>query len=160
MGGVQWGSAADGQNVYVALSDLGRIMLSYTQFTDADRNRGGGMFALRLSDGARVWHTPPVPCDARPRCSPAQSGAVSALPGAAFAGSLDGHVRAYSTATGAVVWDYDTVRTFETVNGVPARGGSLDGPGPVIGGGMVFVNSGYTVDGGAPGNVVLAFGVD
>jgi hypothetical protein len=25
---------------------------------------------------------------------------------------------------------------------------------------MVFVNSGYTVDGGAPGNVVLAFGSD
>jgi polyvinyl alcohol dehydrogenase (cytochrome) len=135
-------------------------MLSYTQFTDADRIRGGGMFALRLTDGAHVWHTPPVPCDARPRCSPAQSGAVSAMPGAAFAGSLDGHLRAYSTATGAVVWDYDTVRTFETVNGVPARGGSLDGPGPVIGGGMVFVNSGYTVDGGAPGNVVLAFGVE
>ena len=45
-------------------------------------------------------------------------------------------------------------------NGVPARGGSLDGPGPVIGGGMVFVNSGYTVDGGAPGNVVLAFAPD
>ena len=157
MGGVQWGSAADSSNVYVALSDLGRIMLSYTQFTDADRNRGGGMFALRLADGARVWHTPPVPCDARPRCSPAQSGAVSALPGVAFAGSLDGHVRAYAASTGAVVWDYDTVRTFETVNGVPARGGSLDGPGPVIGGGMVFVNSGYTVDGGAPGNVVLAF---
>jgi polyvinyl alcohol dehydrogenase (cytochrome) len=118
------------------------------------------MFALRLSDGARVWHTPPQPCDARPRCSPAQSGAVSAMPGAVFAGSLDGHLRAYAASTGRVLWDFDTVRTFETVNGVPARGGSLDGPGPIIGGGMVFVNSGYTVDGGAPGNVVLAFGVD
>jgi polyvinyl alcohol dehydrogenase (cytochrome) len=160
MGGVQWGSAADGQNVYVALSDLGRVTLSYTQFTDADRTRGGGMFALRLADGARVWHTLPPPCDARPRCSPAQSGAVSAVPGVAFAGSLDGFLRAYSTSTGAVVWDYDTVRTYETVNGVPARGGALDGPGPIIGGGMVFVNSGYTVDGGAPGNVVLAFGAD
>ena len=39
MGGVQWGSAADQQNVYVALSDLGRVMLTYTQFTDADRQR-------------------------------------------------------------------------------------------------------------------------
>ena len=74
MGGVQWGSAADGEHVYVALSDLGRVMLTYTQFTDADRQRGGGMFALRLRDGAQVWHTPPVPCDSRPRCSPAQSG--------------------------------------------------------------------------------------
>ena len=160
MGGVQWGSAADQQNVYVALSDLGRVMLAYTQFTDADRNRGGGMFALRLSDGAQIWHTPPTPCDSRPRCSPAQSGAVSAMPGAAFSGSLDGHIRAYASDTGKVVWDFDTVREYETVNGVPARGGSLDGPGPVIAGGMMFVNSGYTVDGGMPGNVVLAFSVD
>jgi polyvinyl alcohol dehydrogenase (cytochrome) len=160
MGGVQWGSAADQQNVYVALSDLGRVMLTYTQFTDADRNRGGGMFALRLTDGARVWHTPPVPCDARPRCSPAQSGAVSAVPGAAFSGSLDGHIRAYASDTGEIVWDFDTVREYETVNGVLARGGSLDGPGPVIAGGMMFVNSGYTVDGGIPGNAILAFSVD
>jgi polyvinyl alcohol dehydrogenase (cytochrome) len=160
MGGVQWGSAADQQNVYVALSDLGRVMLTYTQFTDADRQRGGGMFALRLADGTRVWHTPPVPCDARPRCSPAQSGAVSAVPGAAFAGSLDGHVRAYASDTGKIIWDFDTVREYETVNGVPARGGSLDGPGPVIARGMMFVNSGYTVDGGIPGNVILAFSVD
>jgi polyvinyl alcohol dehydrogenase (cytochrome) len=160
MGGVQWGSAADRERVYVALSDLGRVMLTYTQFTDADRKRGGGMFALRLTDGARVWHTPPVPCDTRPRCSPAQSGAVSAIPGVAFSGSLDGHIRAYAADTGKIVWDFDTVREYGTVNGVPGRGGSLDGPGPVIGGGMVFVNSGYTVDGGMAGNVVLAFSVD
>jgi len=93
-------------------------------------------------------------------CSPAQSGAVSAIPGAAFSGSLDGHIRAYASDTGRVVWDFDTVREFETVNGVPARGGSLDGPGPVIAGGMMFVNSGYTVDGGMAGNVILAFSVD
>jgi polyvinyl alcohol dehydrogenase (cytochrome) len=80
--------------------------------------------------------------------------------GAVFSGSLDGHLRAYDAGTGTVVWDFDTVREYETVNGVPARGGSLDGPGPVIGGGMLFVNSGYTVDGGMAGNVVLAFSVD
>jgi polyvinyl alcohol dehydrogenase (cytochrome) len=85
---------------------------------------------------------------------------VSAIPGVAFAGSLDGHIRGYDTATGRVVWDFDTVRSYDTVNGVPGRGGSLDGPGPVIGGGMLFVNSGYTVDGGMAGNVVLAFSVD
>jgi len=52
------------------------------------------------------------------------------------------------------------VREYQTVNGIAARGGSLDGPGPIIGGGMVFVNSGYTVDGGTAGNVILAFSVD
>ena len=112
MGGVQWGSAADRDNVYVALSDLGRVMLTYSQFTDADRQRGGGMFALRLTDGVRVWHAPPVPCDSRPRCSPAQSGAVSAVPGVAFSGSLDGHLRGYASDSGRIVWDVDTVREY------------------------------------------------
>ena len=59
-----------------------------------------------------------------------------------------------------MLWDYDTERPYETVNGVEARGGSIDGPGPAIGGGMVFVNSGYPTAGGQPGNVLLAFSVD
>jgi polyvinyl alcohol dehydrogenase (cytochrome) len=160
MGGVQWGSATDGTNVYVALSDIGRIMLTYSQFTAADAKRGGGMFALKLDTGERVWYTPPVGCGDRPRCSPAQSAAVSAFPGVAFSGSVDGHMRAYATADGKVLWDFDTVRPYETVNGVDARGGSLDGPGPAIGGGMVYFNSGYHTAGGTPGNVLLAFSVD
>lgn len=159
-GGVQWGSAADGANVYVALSDLGRIMLTYSASTDADPKQGGGMFALRLEDGARVWYTPPAGCGTRPRCSPAQSAAVSAMPGVAFSGSVDGHMRAYDASTGAVLWDFDTIREYETVNGVPGRGGSIDGPGPAIAGGMVFLNSGYPTAGGTPGNVLLAFSVD
>jgi polyvinyl alcohol dehydrogenase (cytochrome) len=160
MGGVQWGSAADQMNVYVALSDIGRIMLTYNQFTDADPKRGGGMFALRLDTGERVWYTAPVGCGDKPRCSPAQSAAVSALPGVAFSGSVDGHMRAYSTTDGSVLWDYDTVHPYETVNGVPGRGGSLDGPGPAIAGGMIVFNSGYHTGGGQPGNVLLAFSVD
>ena len=73
-------------------------------------------------------------------------------------GSVDGHLRAYAAATGEVVWDADTVREYETVNGLKAHGGSLDGPGPAIAGGMLFVNSGYGQWGGMPGNVLLAFG--
>lgn len=160
MGGVQWGSAADSQNVYVALSDIGRVRLTYTQSTDADPKQGGGMFALRLTDGKQVWTTPPGVCGDRPRCSPAQSAAVSAIPGVAFSGSDDGHLRAYSMTNGKVVWDFDTEREYKTVNGAPGRGGSLDGPGPAIGGGMLFVNSGYPTAGGTPGNVLLAFSVD
>ena len=160
MGGVQWGSAVDRNNIYVALSDIRRIALNYSQSTDADPKEGGGMFALRLDTGERVWFTPPPGCGTRTRCSPAQSAAVSAAPGVAFSGSVDGHMRAYSTADGKVLWDFDTVRDYQTVNGVPGRGGSIDGPGPVIGGGMVFFTSGYPTAGGMPGNVLLAFSVD
>jgi polyvinyl alcohol dehydrogenase (cytochrome) len=160
LGGVQWGSAADQSNVYVALSDIGRISLSYTTSSDVDPKAGGGMFALRLDNGERVWYTPAPDCGTRPRCSPAQSAAVSAIPGVAFSGSVDGHFRAYSATDGKIVWDFDTVRSFETVNGVPARGGSIDGPGAAIAGGMLFVNSGYGGNGGIPGNVFLAFSVD
>jgi polyvinyl alcohol dehydrogenase (cytochrome) len=159
-GGVQWGSAVDASNVYVALSDLGRIPVPNSQATVPNPEEGGGMFALRLDTGAEVWNTPPPrACRGRQRCSPAQSAAVSAIPGVAFSGSIDGHLRAYSTSTGAIVWDVDTARTFETTNGVPARGGSLNVAGPAISGGTLIVNSGY-VQNGAPGNVLLAFTVD
>ena len=158
-GGIQWGSAADGDNVYVALADVRRVMLTYSQNTDADPNFGGGMFALRLSDGKQVWYTKPGVCT-RPRCTPAQSGAVTAMPGVAFSGSEDGHMRAYSTKDGKVVWDFDSIRDYQTVNGVPGRGGSIDGAGPVIAGGIVYFNSGYPTSGGQSGNVLLAFSVD
>jgi polyvinyl alcohol dehydrogenase (cytochrome) len=159
-GGVQWGSATDGSNVYVALADLGRIVVPYSLSTDVDPNKGGGMFALNLDTGKQVWYTPPAPCGDRKRCSPAQSAAVTAIPGVAFSGSVDGHLRAYSTTDGSILWDTDTIGTYTTVNGVEAHGGSMDGPGPVIGGGMLFVNSGYAAGGGMPGNVLLAFSVD
>jgi polyvinyl alcohol dehydrogenase (cytochrome) len=159
-GGVQWGSASDGSNVYVALSDLGRIPVPNSQATVPDPEEGGGMFALRLDSGRQVWHTPPPrACRARERCSPAQSAAVSAIPGVAFSGSIDGHLRAFSTTDGAILWDVDTVRSYDTVNGVTGRGGSLNVGGPAISGGTLVVNSGY-VQNGAPGNVLLAFTVD
>lgn len=49
---------------------------------------------------------------------------------------------------------------YQAVNGVKAKGGALDGPGPVVVGGMLYVNSGYGIFGEMPGNVLLAFAVD
>jgi polyvinyl alcohol dehydrogenase (cytochrome) len=137
LGGVLWGMAADAVNVYVPLSD---------QVTPAP----GGMFALRIGDGERMWHTAP------PTRS-AQMAPATAIPGVVFSGAMDGHMRAYSTEDGKVLWDFDTRREFETVNGVKAKGGSLNATGAVVAGGMVFVNSGYGILGGVPGNVLLAF---
>jgi polyvinyl alcohol dehydrogenase (cytochrome) len=85
---------------------------------------------------------------------------VTAIEGVVFSGGLDGHLRAYDAKDGRVVWDVSTRRSYETVNGVPATGGSLDGPGPVVVDGMLFVNSGYGMFASAPGNVLLAFSID
>jgi polyvinyl alcohol dehydrogenase (cytochrome) len=81
------------------------------------------------------------------------------IPGAAFSGSMDGHLRAYSTIDGKILWDYDTAREFRTVNQINAAGGSLQAGGATIVNGVVYVNSG-AADQGQPGNVLLAFSVD
>ena len=73
---------------------------------------------------------------------------------------MDGHLRAYAAKDGKVVWDFDTGRSFDTVNGKAAEGGSIDSGGPVIVNGTVFLNSGYGRIVGRPGNVLVAFSVD
>ena len=84
---------------------------------------------------------------------------MTAIPGAVLAGSQDGGLRAYAAEDGRILWQFDTNREFATVNGVKARGGSMDGPGPIVAGGLLFVNSGYGGTVGRPGNVSV-FGVD
>jgi polyvinyl alcohol dehydrogenase (cytochrome) len=159
-GGVEWGMASDGQSVYAAVSDVGRIRRPASggalPAIELDPAKGGGLTALRIGDGSVAWHVAPGTCQT-PGCSPAQSAALTAIPGAVFSGSMDGHLRAFSTEDGKILWDFDTVREFPTVNGVKAKGGALDGPGAVVVKGMVFVNSGYSRFGGLPGNVLLAF---
>lgn len=150
LGGIEWGSAADDQNIYVPVSDV-----------LAPSEQAGGLHAVRLSTGERVWHTPapPLSCTVGAGCTGAQSAPVSVMPGVVFSGSIDGHFRAYSTTDGKVIWDFNTMQPFETVNGVKAQGGSLDAAGPIIAGGMVYTNSGYGQWRGKPGNVLLAFGL-
>jgi polyvinyl alcohol dehydrogenase (cytochrome) len=159
-GGVQWGMASDGQKVYAAVSDLARKVPPGTVIQiglPPDPTQGGGLTALRISDGGKVWYAAPQPCGPIPLCSPAQPAAVTAIPGVVFSGSDDGHLRAFATEDGRVLWDFNTVRDYATANGVRGKGGSLDGAGPVIAGGMLFVNSGYARNGGIAGNVLLAF---
>jgi polyvinyl alcohol dehydrogenase (cytochrome) len=159
-GGVQWGMASDGQAVFAAVSDLTGVPNYDGPVGGAkfDPAKGGGLAALRPADGGKIWFATPHPCDPpRPGCSPAQSQAVTAIPGVVFSGSVDGHLRAFAAEDGKVLWDFDTAKSYSAVNGVEAKGGSLDGAGPVIAGGMLFVNSGYPRNGGMPGNVLLAF---
>jgi polyvinyl alcohol dehydrogenase (cytochrome) len=154
-GGVQWGMASDGEHVFAAASDV--LVTRTATARILDPKAGGGLTALRVADGSRVWHDDPSTCGTRPNCSPAQSAALTAIPGVVFSGSLDGHLRAYQARSGEMIWDFDTARPFETVNRVKATGGAIDGPGAVVVDGMLFVNSGYTRYGGMAGNVLLAF---
>ncbi len=165
LGGSQWGSASDGSNVYVAISDLGLSGVPDPKSPQGyrlvlDPKKGGGLYALEPATGKIVWTKPATPCAAsRTDCSPAQSAALTIIPSVVFSGSVDGHLRAYATASGNVLWDTDTARDFPTVNGPPAHGGSMDAAGPAVVNGMVFVNSGYGQWGGMRGNVLLAFSV-
>jgi polyvinyl alcohol dehydrogenase (cytochrome) len=87
-----------------------------------------------------------------------QSAAVTGIPGAVFTGGWDGVLRALSTTDGKILWQFNMVQDFKTVNGVPAKGGSMGAPGVTIVNGMLYVPSGYAnVGGGMPGNVLLAF---
>lgn len=165
LGGIQWGSAAGENQMYVALSDLAFKVVKDPADpgalkTELDSASGGGLFALDLLTGEKVWSATPPGCGGRRNCSPAQSGAVSAIPGVVFSGSVDGHIRAHASATGEVIWDYDTAHEYDGVNGKKAHGGSIDGGGPAVAGGMVYVYSGYGQWGGVPGNALLAFSVD
>ena len=147
--GGQWGGAADGQNAYFGVSD----MLSPNP---------GGMRAVNLATGEIAWSVEPQKplCGEGRTCRASQGAAVTVIPGAVFSGSLDGGMRAYSTADGTIVWSYDTNREFQTVNSVKAIGGGLEGPGAIVSGGMLYFNSGYGGFVGNPGNVLLAFAIE
>jgi polyvinyl alcohol dehydrogenase (cytochrome) len=172
LGGVQWGVAADESDLYVAVSDpkfhpagpatpgAQTLVLNPSVTLLIDSKAGGGLWALKLETGEEVWLTPHPGCGDAPGCSPAQSAAVTAIPGLVFSGGLDGHLRAYLAQSGKIAWDVDTKGDYQAVNGVAAKGGSIDGGGAVVVDGMVYIGSGSGFVGTAPGNVLLAYSVD
>ena len=148
--GGQWGGAIDDRQAYFGVAD-------------STTSTPGGMVAVNLTTGERAWHMPaekPLCGTPGRNCSAAQGAAVTTIPGAVLSVSYDGGLRAYAADDGTVLWQFDTNREFTTVNGVKANGGSMDGPGPIVAGGLLFVNSGYGGIVGKPGNVLLVFGVD
>ncbi len=152
LGGVHWGVAAGDGRVFAPVSDR-------VTGIDPQGQPRPGLHTLDLATGTPAWSQPAPACAGRLGCFAAFSAAPAAIPGVVFAGGLDGHIRAYSATDGRLIWDFDTVQTFETVNGVAAKGGAIDGPGPTLARGMVYVSSGYGLFGQLPGNVLLAFGV-
>lgn len=165
LGGIEFGTAADATRVYAGVSDIA--------VTDPGRGKPG-LWALDAATGAVVWNQP---TDPKPECRwknwwchGAISQAISVIPGVVFAGSYDGHFRAYDAASGRILWDVDTgSEPVRALNGKMVYGGVMDGGGPTIAGGMVYVHAGYAGRSGATGgrdmrnadgNVLMAFSID
>jgi polyvinyl alcohol dehydrogenase (cytochrome) len=55
---------------------------------------------------------------------------------------MDGIIRALSTDTGNILWEFNTACEFDAVNGIKAQGGSIEGPGQVVADGKLYVLSG------------------
>jgi polyvinyl alcohol dehydrogenase (cytochrome) len=156
LGGIHWGMATDGNLAYAANSDW----LEYGG--DPNFNYNPGLFALDLMTGDVKWQSTPdtINCEGIEGCHSSNSAAPSVISGVVFAGALDGFARAHDAQTGDILWSFDTNKSFKTINNVNAKGGAIDGPGPVIANGMVFFNSGYGMFGQMQGNVLLAFSVE
>jgi polyvinyl alcohol dehydrogenase (cytochrome) len=136
--GPLWGGALDERTAYFASST-------------------GGASAVRLSDGQRLWYTP---LNSTAENHVTHSAAVTVIPGVVFLGGSDGKLWALASGDGRELWSFETARAFETVNAVPAHGGSIIAPGPTVAGGLLLVGSGYGVVADKPGNALLAFGLD
>jgi polyvinyl alcohol dehydrogenase (cytochrome) len=138
-GGMLWGSAADNEHAYFPV-------------TARAGTEPIGLAAVKLANGELAWHASPAVGSAAPD---------AVIPGVVFSGANSGTMYAYSTVDGHALWQFDTAKEFATVNGVAAKGGSLNGSGPIVSGGMLYIPSGYAdLGGGIRGNVLLAFGIE
>jgi polyvinyl alcohol dehydrogenase (cytochrome) len=150
--GIMWGTSYDGHSLYAATWFAGPGTLS----------------ALDPATGAVRWQTPSpaTGCSTggaagQPGCAPAFTPAVTTSPGLVFEGNADGKFYVFSAATGALLWQYDTVQEFAGVNGQPGHGESVSGlGGAVVANGMVYVQSGYyPLFTSQEGTVLIAFGL-
>jgi polyvinyl alcohol dehydrogenase (cytochrome) len=157
LGGIHWGMAADDHLIYASNADN---ILAIDK-RDSSLHATPGLYALNILTGKVVWSDPAPSCGGKKDCFQAFSSAPAVTPGIIFAGGLDGHLRAFATKDGRLLWDFDTMQEFaNSSDGIAGSGGALDGPSPVMAGGMLFVNSGYGMFGEKPGNVLLAFSVE
>jgi len=157
-GGIHWGVAIDGHRVFAGLNDNRPASAEYPL-------SGVALHALDIDTGKVLWTAKGAgDCsgDRKARYAPCQtrygfSPAPLVVDGAVVQGSVDGILRVFDGETGGELWRYDTMRPFDTVNGVAAHGGAVDSSPYVAAGGRLFVVSGYGRFGEAPGNVLLAF---
>lgn len=168
LGGIQYGMTTDSKFVYAAISFIS-VQRSTSSTKGAQQghdgwywldSRGGGLHALDITTGDLKWSTPHPGCNQIPGCSQAQSAALTSSDDYVLSGGLDGILRAYYSENGKIFWEIDTKVNLKSNNGMSVKGGSIDGPGPVLVNNMLLVTSGYLFQGGIPGNALLAFTLD
>ncbi len=157
LGGNHWGIAIDGERVYVPINDPG--------FSSAESPLEPGMNALDISTGKVLWRQAAKPaCDNGRKerygvC--AEKFGLSATPlaidSAVISASIDGRVYIHEGESGNLLWQYDTLQDFKTLNGIEGKGGGIDSHSIAAGNGMIFIASGYSGFRQPPGNVLLAF---
>ena len=148
-GGLQWGSATNGKNIFVAVSTAGRrptAAVSGAQpwtLKDGSVTTAGGWAALDANDGSVLWTTRDPQGS---RAEAAVSLANGVLFGCNMAASL-GTMYALDAKTGKPLWSYDS--------GAPCTAG------PSIVDGMVFWGSGtFGLFGPTGPRKLFAFGLN
>jgi len=136
LGGIEWGTATDGQRIYVAISNSDH--LPYTLVPSGQHITWGAWSALDVATGKILWQT------ADPTVGTIDTGSVSVANGVMYAGSYSGQMYALDTRTGTILWNF-------------ASGGTLiDGPSIVDG--TLYWGSGYrNIPPGIGNNKVYAF---
>ncbi|MDB5419243.1 MAG: pvadh [Phenylobacterium sp.] len=176
LGGIEWGIGADDARVYIPVSDFGQVASEGRPARPGQPAAAPGKPGLNALDPAtgRILWTTPAPKAAchyasdgarETHCIRSPSAAPAIIPGFVFEGALDGWFRAYDAGTGKIVWEYSTTaQAYDTVNGIKGQpGGGIDGMGPTVAHGMVYVtsgNNGAARIGSNGVNVLLAFSPD
>jgi len=176
-GGIHWGMALSGNTLVVPVADPERDRPGYTP--------APGLYALDTGTGDLLWQQPVTRgCDIPPENRPliglesmrakrqptleelyacsfyyGLSAASTTTKDLAFSAGLDGVIRAYDLASGQVLWSSSTAQAVDTLNGVQGHGGAIDVGGQVIADDWLYVQSGYSMFGQLPGNVLLAYRV-
>jgi polyvinyl alcohol dehydrogenase (cytochrome) len=151
LGGLQWGSATDGDRIYTAVSNSN--FQSHT-LVSGSTIYGGYWSALKNSTGEIVWETAgtglaiPIPWlnQPPPNALATNQGPVTVANGVVFAGAMDavGTMYAMDAATGNILWSFES-------------GGSVNSGAAVVNG-IVYWGSGYSNLGiGTPNNKLYAF---
>ena len=145
LGGVHWGMASDGTRLFVPIAHM-----------------QPGLNAIDIATGKIAWHwASDTDCPTTTLSACAWLNGLSAAPlvidAAVVAAALDGKVRVFDVATGKLLATYDTAHAYESPNGVPTHGGSVDAHSVFAGDGALFIGSGYGMFGQPPGNALVAF---